>query len=49
MKPPPLRRHRPGADVHAEPPQVLLRQIHPAEVEVLADVTQEVAELEGET
>ena len=34
--------------VGAEPAQVLLREVDPAAVEVLADVAQEVGELEGE-
>ena len=45
---PPLGRDDPGVRVGPEPAQVLLRQVDPAAVEVLADVAQEVGELEGE-
>ena len=44
----PLRGDDPGVRVGAEPAQVLLGHVDAAPVEVLADVAQEVGELEGE-
>ena len=45
-----LRRRRPGREVgagDAEPVEVLLRQVDPAAAQVLADVADEVRQLEG--